>query len=73
MKDGDKAPGRRLADEPSRFANTCRMRAEQMQTIALGISDKSTRDILERQARDWAMMAEDAERRANELRNRRDD
>jgi hypothetical protein len=68
MKDGDKAPGRRLADDPSRFAATCRMRAEQMRTIASGLTDKRTREVLERQARDWTMMAEDAERRAAELR-----
>jgi hypothetical protein len=72
MMDKDKTPHRRLGDNPARFATTCRMRANQMQIIASAMKDQLTRDVLQRQAREWSRMSEDAETRARSLRKRLD-
>ena len=50
--------------DPAAMARSCRMRAEEMFTIASSMKQAEPRHFLERQAKEWTKLAEVAERNA---------
>jgi hypothetical protein len=65
----DKMLTKSMVDDPAHLARSCRMRAEEMYTIASAMTHTEVRASLERQAKEWERMALHAEQRITTPKN----